>query len=343
MNNNEDSNFIQRFQDIAITILVLVAGAYAFLYVGAKFEIKAIADGGALGDFFGGILNPTFALLGLLALLQTIRIQTKELKTSSKALENSHEELKLTREEAGLSREALQQQSESIRLQNFENTFFKMLDLHNDIVKSLIHSGMCYSISKSAKINFINVSDNGNTTSGKVLDSMLLGVKYILFTNNRIPGSETKTNRNIVDLEYHHNTQIERTNKSYLTLFKVYEQSTSKYFRNLYQILKFISRSDIDNKKLYSNVLRAQLSNNELELLFYHCASDIGSKDFMPLLIEFEFLEHLVCDDYINRFDVHFYAEKTIELNNEDPEMNYKDYRVFGKNKEWQKVVENLI
>jgi hypothetical protein len=37
---------------------------------------------GQIGDFFGGVLNPTLSFLGLVAILLTLHVQGKELKTS---------------------------------------------------------------------------------------------------------------------------------------------------------------------------------------------------------------------------------------------------------------------
>ncbi|MFI8749603.1 putative phage abortive infection protein [Vreelandella lionensis] len=45
------------------------------------------------------------------------------------------------------------------------------------------------------------------------------------------------------------------------------------YFRGLYQILKFIDYSDLtkEEKESYSRILRAQLSTDELALLYFNC------------------------------------------------------------------------
>lgn len=75
------------------------------------------------GDFLGGTLNPLFALLGLLGLLLTIGLQSRELKNSTRELANSVR--------------ALNEQGAAVRLQNFERTFFEMVRLHHDIVKAM--------------------------------------------------------------------------------------------------------------------------------------------------------------------------------------------------------------
>ncbi|MGN7742553.1 putative phage abortive infection protein [Pseudomonas sp. 22526] len=78
---------------------------------------------GQFGDFLGGVLNPTFSFLALLALLATFSLQVKELRLSSKELKNSAD--------------ALIKQNQTLEKQNFETSFFQLLKLHNDIILSI--------------------------------------------------------------------------------------------------------------------------------------------------------------------------------------------------------------
>ncbi|WP_339704101.1 hypothetical protein [uncultured Sphingosinicella sp.] len=78
---------------------------------------------GTWGDFFGGVANPLLTFLTFIAVLVTVWLQ--------------HEELGLSRKELSRSADALERQIESLHKQNFENTFFQMLSIHNDIVNSI--------------------------------------------------------------------------------------------------------------------------------------------------------------------------------------------------------------
>ena len=51
------------------------------------------ANWGQFGDYVGGLLNPTFSFLALLALLTTLGLQIRELKISAKELKNSAQAL----------------------------------------------------------------------------------------------------------------------------------------------------------------------------------------------------------------------------------------------------------
>ena len=100
---------------------VIVVGLYFYRFHG---ELSPNAsDWGVLGDYIGGVLNPFYALLALIALLGTFALQLKELKISAAELKRSAE--------------SIEKQNQSMQRQTFESTFFQMLRLHHDIVESI--------------------------------------------------------------------------------------------------------------------------------------------------------------------------------------------------------------
>ena len=54
---------------------------------------------------------------------------------------------------------------------------------------------------------------------------------------------------------------------------------------------KFVDNSSIENKRLYTNLIRAQLSSFELALLFYNSLSDMGREKFKPLIEKYSLLK----------------------------------------------------
>jgi hypothetical protein len=72
---------------------------------------------GVWGDFFGGVLNPILTFLTFMGLLITIVLQQSELKQS---------------------REEFKGQKESLENQEFDNKFFQMLNLLNNINDRLV-------------------------------------------------------------------------------------------------------------------------------------------------------------------------------------------------------------
>ena len=119
--NSDYTKLTSRLPTILAVILVMAILAFAgdiSLYVW-QFSGGLSADHSRwahFGDFLGGTLGPIFSFLGLGALLLTLHLQSREL---------SHSVL------------AMNEQAASLKLQNFESTFFEMVRLHHDIVKAL--------------------------------------------------------------------------------------------------------------------------------------------------------------------------------------------------------------
>ncbi|BAK71957.1 putative phage abortive infection protein [Arcobacter sp. L] len=105
---------------------------------------------------------------------------------------------------------------------------------------------------------------------------------------------------------------------------KNYEFITGVYFGQIYQILKFIDKSNLQNKQRYINIFRAQFTKDELEFLFYHCLGNIGKRRFKKLVEYYEFFEHIILNEYI---------EKQL--------LEY-DKKAFGKNEKILKRYEEL-
>jgi Putative phage abortive infection protein len=112
---------LNRLAYLGMAAAVLVIAAYAWTFGGPL--VAEQEKWGQFGDYVGGLLNPTFSLLALLALLATLGLQIRELRLSVKELRNSAE--------------ALVRQNETLKQQTFEATFFQSLRLHNDIVASM--------------------------------------------------------------------------------------------------------------------------------------------------------------------------------------------------------------
>lgn len=120
----EASSLLNSLKFLAIfgaIFTVFMLGLYFY-----KFHAALAGDSalwGQFGDFIGGVLNPTFGFLALVALLATFELQVRELRISAKELKNSAD--------------ALLKQNETLRLQSFEATFFQLLHFHNESVSSI--------------------------------------------------------------------------------------------------------------------------------------------------------------------------------------------------------------
>lgn len=85
----------------------IIAGATSVLvttfivfFVAFPSKLPAARDAwGQFGDFFGGTLNPIFSFLGLIALVLTLALQSRQLELTKREVENSQKELEATQEE----------------------------------------------------------------------------------------------------------------------------------------------------------------------------------------------------------------------------------------------------
>ncbi|MDA3853281.1 MAG: hypothetical protein PF444_03450, partial [Bacteroidales bacterium] len=98
----------------------------------------------------------------------------------------------------------------------------------------------------------------------------------------------TDTARGLVD-----KTDKEQIDSIYNDIYLNYETKLGHYFRVLYHIVLFVDSSDIENKKDYTNLLRAQLSSRETLLLCFNCISRFGYDKFLPLVEQYSLLKHI--------------------------------------------------
>lgn len=266
----------------AVRWIVLVAIAASLFALGTFIDNFGIGYWDSLekwaqtGDFFGGVLNPIFAFLSLILIAYTLTQNKQALTQSRKAIEQSekalaqnelalktgNKELELSRIEYSKSVEALKEQVEQFNFQRFENTFFNMLSLQSEILIELEFNSESLNLSKNP--------NNDSTRSRKVFGSIL----------RWIDGSIDESS----PFDNYDNFQVNEN------------QVVGHYFRNLYQILKFIDESTLSNvdKVKYARILRAQLSSDEIAMLFFNClSSKVDNGQFRSYVIKYKMLEHI--------------------------------------------------
>ena len=91
-------------------------------------------------------------------------------------------------------------------------------------------------------------------------------------------------------------------------------------FRHLYRIFKYIDESsliDEDEKYDYACIVRAQLSESELLMLFYNAINDDDSK-FKRLIEKYAIFNNLNVDELAKKEHKDLYAEGAYEYKKED-------------------------
>lgn len=156
-------------------------------------------------------------------------------------------ELRESRVEMKRSADALLEQSKSLKQQNFESTFFQMLSVHSGIVSA------------------IDLRDGaGNVTRGRDCFSVFYARLEKIYHKGAgcPPGS----------------TSEEIIRFAYQNFWDKHQVELGHYFRYLYNLMGFVRDSDFVDGP-YLRLIKAQLSDQELLILFYNCiASEYGRK-----------------------------------------------------------------
>lgn len=220
--------------------LFVVALAFVAVIFGVAVIWQPGTNGGTFGDFIGGTLNPILTFITFMAVLITIVLQQKELAD--------------TRDELAKSATALENQIKSLDRQNFESTFFQMLNLHNDIVASL-------------------EKREGNT----------------IFKGRDV----IKRAHEIFSAQWgvHKQSDEENLAHGYDQFWRVFQPVLAHYFRYLYNMIRFIDESDVPHQR-YMRLVRAQLSDHEVALLFYTSMFPRGER-FRKYIEEFALFDNL--------------------------------------------------
>jgi hypothetical protein len=158
-------------------------------------------------------------------------------------------------------------QQKQFESQQFETCFFEMLTLHNDI------------------INDIDIRNNENK------DVIKSGRDCFKFFRTKLKNQYEEQN-----LKLHQHEQFVVILVSYELFLKKYQCEVGHYFRTLYNIVKYIDSSPVEDKQKYTSILRAKLSSYELFLLFYNCIHMVGSEKFKPLVEKYALLENMDYD-----------------------------------------------
>ncbi len=252
--------------------------------------VSMVDQRGQWGDSFG-VVVAFFSGLGFIALIWTIRqsnkqhrevleSQQEELRLQRKELELQREELTHTREEIKGQKEQLALQNETLRHQNFESSFFQLLGLYNNIIDAMEISASHSHASKRDSFRLIHHELRySNNLSGETLEQT-----YSYISEREWDSSEEEKQ-----------FMLKIINERHYLFFAKYQALVGHYLRHLYNMVKFVEEKDFliyEEKKRYTNLIRAQLSSYELALLFYNCLSDQG-KDFKPLVEKYTLLKNI--------------------------------------------------
>jgi hypothetical protein len=299
---NDDEENEGRPWWIIIVSILLFLGVGSFISYG-YYHQTTFKNLGTWGDFVGGTLNPILTFLTVIGLLVTIHLQQRELR--------------LTRKELAKSSNALEAQNLTTKQQRFENTLFSMIEMLNQIVNAmdvepehgrrtrsdigqlttkLGSDCFSYFYEKISKVYFFREwNDEPNS-------------HYIIR-----PPNENNTNSHREDYKIYYFHDSERVLRAYDHFYKRYQSDLGHYFRVLYNIFRYIDQSEFADG-IYAKILRAQLSNQELLIIFYNNATPRG-KAFAALAARFELYDNMDTERLLRPEHIELASKKSFGKN----------------------------
>jgi len=251
---------------LAIVVVVLWAVNMAAYWLWPSVDA---GNRGIFGDIFG-VSASLFSALAFAGLIIAILLQKEE-------LEYQREELRLTREEMRGQKEQLEGQKRQMEIQNFENRFFQMVAMWNELRR---HFEPRYA--HEGKIGFE-------------------GLKNEILSYVRMRQSV------IVDKKADELAIIDDGVKAF---YLKPRYDVKSYFRVLSGLTTIVDRADIsfDDQKFYAGIVTALLSQHESAVIFYMGLSSQGRKDFKPLIEKYSLLKHLDKGDLISAEHMQLYS-----------------------------------
>lgn len=235
----------------AVIIVIALWGlSWLFIWLGFPKE-----DRGTFGDMFGAV-NALFSGLAFAGLIVTLLFQKEELGLQRNELTQTRDELKNQRLE-------FEAQNATLKLQRFENTFFNMLSLQQEILNNIHFREHKMGLNKKTGPWQEYIEHSGRN----VFEAIYMREIWELIKKDSVNGYANSKNITVFD----------------------------HYFRHLYRIVKFVDKSELTTKEKYeyTSIVRAQLSDYELAMLFYNCLNYAGKEKFKPLLETYALLKNL--------------------------------------------------
>ena len=185
---------------------------------------------------------------------------------------------------------ALKRQQDDVHLQRFEGTFFELLGLLRELRSQITfrHSP-----------EFIKLTATVDETFAQSA-AIAAALREVEFWLSTMEAGEFGT----IDSD-----EVGATYEKYV--HRRNEAALAPYFRVMYTILRRISTDRVlttDQRKEYGNLLRAQLTSDDIALAGYNSVSNV-SGNLVDYVIEFRILRYLPPGARRDRFSFHLGAE----------------------------------
>lgn len=314
---NESTNYWPLIM-LSVGVVVLFALSWAWIATTINDPEKQ----GQFGDQFGAV-NALFSGFAFAGLIFTIILQKKELALQREQLAETREELKGQKIQ-------MTEQNKTLKIQRFENTFFKMLELQQQIVNDL---------SATIYVKEWIEEDAPDSSMGRIRKQV--SHEYNYHGRNLFLHAFNQAEHDIKSTVKGSFVSVSgmRSVLQAKGLAEYDEYHTASYFdhyfRHFYRILKYVKQNEdwlsFDEQYKYTSMLRGTLSRYELVWLFYNGLTDNGYEKLKPLMEDYSILKSLrpylltLSKDNHNKVIATVGDEKVLKVNG----FSGKDYEFF--------------
>ncbi len=267
--------FFTVFAWVFITLGIVIFVSALTIYLLTPKDAQQFFNLDALGDFLSGSVASLWSLAGLFLIYVAFLGQKQQILHQQIELLYSQLELSHTRQELEGQKIEMKEQNITLKRQRFENTFFQLIRNLQEIISAI-------SIDANSEIE--------ETVSGRNSFEEIYNGLYLKIY--RKPGGDV-------------NVDLDTVMDKFEAVYKQYQSDLGHYYRSLFNIIEFIDNSrDVENKTLYSKIVRELLSSFELILLFYFSLGDLHYKKLVEKYALFKNLDS----------DLLFAAEHKVEF-----------------------------
>lgn len=266
---------------ILIVALLLCLGISVFgiwlsyIYVG-KLSVGSdvMTARGVFGDSWGGV-NAIISAFAFAGVIVTLFLQNRDLN--------------LQRKEMARQREEFEKENETLKQQRFENLFYNMLNLQQEIV-----AGLRYDYQDKEMVLVPTGAEGFPYRDERKIDKVVTGREVFRYTFEEAVITLNEKN------QYGNNIQV-CGYRGFLQHVGLTEYDETwiptifdHYFRHLYKIIQFVDNQGFSFNEAYQYValLRGTLSRYELVWIYYNALNPVFHK-FQELIEKYSLLKNM--------------------------------------------------
>ncbi len=240
---------IDTFEVSAIIFIFLGIGVIALAFIIGKWNNITFMGGTGhildYSEFVGSLIGSFWALAGVLLFYASLTSQKSELEAQRGLLVKQINEVVAQTKEFRI-------QNEMNKKQKNEDTFFQLLRFHNEIISAITLD--------VNEMDFATGKNVAKTISGRktFVEYYDIYKRFFQEASEMMPIHSKQGLAKLFD-------------KSYSSFYAEYQSELGHYFRNLFNIIKYINSLEDEDQAVFLRLLYAQLSNYELTMLFFHC------------------------------------------------------------------------